>query len=58
VHREVVADERGCDVGVNVGRPVRRIGCVGSLWRVRLGVPAELIGDLWIGVSGDVLITS
>jgi hypothetical protein len=31
---------------------------VGSLCCDRLGVPVELIGDLWIGGSGDLLITS
>jgi hypothetical protein len=31
---------------------------VGSLCCVRLGVPVKLIGDPWIGVSGDMLITS
>jgi len=29
-----------------------------GMFRVQLGVPVELIGDLWIGVSGDLLITS
>jgi hypothetical protein len=31
---------------------------VGSLCCVGLGVPVELIGDLWIGVSGNLLIIS
>jgi integrase len=61
--RRLIPSDVGCVRRSPAGRAPRSVGhwivqCGGSLCCVGLGVPAEPIGDLWIGVSGNLPITS